>query len=207
MILLSSFTYAATISGSIYDLSINKAKNSIVEVNSNPKQRVVAVNGTYEFQLSQGIYSITAYYEKDNTKHTAEENITIIDDGTYVIDLFLYPDFNEELFDDINFDVQNPYKNNYSWVLLIVILVLLALFYIYKKSPKKIQEKKQNFSKDLSTIINLLEKNQGRITQRELRKHIPLSEAKISLMITELEAIGRVKKIKKGRGNIIILQK
>ena len=32
----------------------------------------------------------------------------------------------------------------------------------------------------------------------------PDSEAKISLVLTELEAKGKIKKIKKGRGNIII---
>ena len=60
---------------------------------------------------------------------------------------------------------------------------------------------------DLNKIIQLLKKNQGRMSQRELRKHFALSEAKISLMITELETEGKLKKIKKGRGNILILEK
>jgi uncharacterized membrane protein len=45
----------------------------------------------------------------------------------------------------------------------------------------------------------------GRTTQKDLRRAIPYSEAKISLMIAELESQGKLKKIKKGRGNIIIL--
>ena len=45
-----------------------------------------------------------------------------------------------------------------------------------------------------------------RTTQKEIRKIIPLSEAKISLMITDLESRDLIKKVKKGRGNIIILK-
>ena len=45
----------------------------------------------------------------------------------------------------------------------------------------------------------------GRTTQKDIRKRIPLSEAKVSLLISELESMGKIKKIKKGRGNIIVL--
>ncbi len=39
---------------------------------------------------------------------------------------------------------------------------------------------------------------------QDIRKNFPYSEAKISLMIDELEAKGLVKKVKKGRGNLIL---
>jgi uncharacterized membrane protein len=58
---------------------------------------------------------------------------------------------------------------------------------------------------DLKEIIRIMEKNGGRMTQLELRKTLPYSEAKVSLMITDLESRGLVKKVKKGRGNVIIL--
>ena len=44
------------------------------------------------------------------------------------------------------------------------------------------------------------------MTQKEIRKNIPYSEAKVSLWITELESDGKIKKIKKGRGNVIALK-
>ena len=59
---------------------------------------------------------------------------------------------------------------------------------------------------DSQFILNILSKNGGRILQKELRKQIPLSEAKISLLISDLESTGKIKKIKKGRGNIIIIK-
>jgi len=55
--------------------------------------------------------------------------------------------------------------------------------------------------------MDIIKKEDGRTTQKEIRKQLPLSEAKVSLIITELEEKGVVKKIKKGRGNVIILNK
>ncbi|MFC1723099.1 hypothetical protein ACFL0V_03090 [Nanoarchaeota archaeon] len=66
-------------------------------------------------------------------------------------------------------------------------------------------EKAQRSGDETKIILDILKKEGGRATQKEIRKHIPLSEAKISLMIAELESQGKVKKVKKGRGNIIIL--
>ncbi|MEK6827817.1 MAG: hypothetical protein AABX78_00550, partial [Nanoarchaeota archaeon] len=60
---------------------------------------------------------------------------------------------------------------------------------------------------DLEHLIKIIKKEDGRTTQKDIRKQIPLSEAKISLMIAELEHKGIIEKIKKGRGNIIILKR
>ena len=54
-------------------------------------------------------------------------------------------------------------------------------------------------------LVVFLKERDGRATQKEIRKQFPLSEAKISLLIAELESKQIVKKIKKGRSNIIIL--
>ena len=44
------------------------------------------------------------------------------------------------------------------------------------------------------------------MTQKDIRKSIPFSEAKVSLILADLEHTGKIEKIKKGRGNIIILK-
>ena len=59
---------------------------------------------------------------------------------------------------------------------------------------------------DLKEIIEILERLGGRMTQKELRTKLNCSEAKVSLMITDLEDKGLVHKVKKGRGNIILLR-
>ena len=67
---------------------------------------------------------------------------------------------------------------------------------------KTIQE--QTYDPD--RVLKIIKEEGGRSTQRDIRKKIPLSEAKVSLMISELEAKGKIQKIKKGRGNIIVLK-
>ena len=206
---------AATIYGNIYDLSLDRVEGAVVEINTNPMQRFVAVNGTYSIEVPPGKYPILAYYRNGQPMAVAE-NITIVQNGDYVLDLFLYPDIDDELFDDLNLDIENPYPDRkFSWLIGAALLLILAAAFFFFRARKNKGESKTEYSKekiqkakpDLSRIISLLEKNDGRMTQRELRKELPLSEAKISLMVAELESLGKVKKIKKGRGNIIILEK
>ena len=60
---------------------------------------------------------------------------------------------------------------------------------------------------DLREAVAVLKNCGGRLTQKELREKMPeYGEAKISLMVAELEEMGLVKKFKKGRGNIIVLK-
>jgi uncharacterized membrane protein len=73
--------------------------------------------------------------------------------------------------------------------------------------PAKHEKNVQEYDEDLQKMIDAIRKEGGRTTQKDIRKQIPLSEAKISLMISELEHKGVVEKVKKGRGNIIILKK
>ena len=53
-------------------------------------------------------------------------------------------------------------------------------------------------------ILEELKKSEGRMTQKDLRKILPFSEAKVSIELDELEEKGLVKKFKKGRGNVIV---
>ena len=59
---------------------------------------------------------------------------------------------------------------------------------------------------DLQQLVDFLAKEGGRTTQKELRKQFPLSESKISLMLADLEQRGIVRKIKKGRGNVVVME-
>jgi uncharacterized membrane protein len=59
---------------------------------------------------------------------------------------------------------------------------------------------------DLKEVLEEIVKAGGRITQKELRKKLRYSEAKVSLMLTDLERRGCIEKVKKGRGNVIFLK-
>jgi len=97
-----------------------------------------------------------------------------------------------------------------GFIVLFVSGLIVGTVY-YAKTRKQVEIIREESTKteegDLEQITNILKQEGGRATQKDIRKQIPLSEAKISLMIAELEHKGVVEKIKKGRGNIIILKK
>ncbi|WP_233083812.1 helix-turn-helix transcriptional regulator [Methanococcoides orientis] len=58
---------------------------------------------------------------------------------------------------------------------------------------------------DLQEVLDIIRSSGGRITQKDLRSKLSYSEAKVSLLVSDLENRGLVEKFKKGRGNIIII--
>lgn len=59
----------------------------------------------------------------------------------------------------------------------------------------------------IDRTLDIIRKHDGRITQKELRKElIEISESKVSLILTELEHTNKIEKVKRGRGNVILLK-
>ncbi len=58
---------------------------------------------------------------------------------------------------------------------------------------------------ELQEVINVIRANRGRIAQKDLRAKLKQSEVKVSLMLSDLEKRGLIKKFKSGRENIVIL--
>ena len=104
-IFLANFVSAATIHGAVYDLSLKKVNNARVEINTLPKQFFIAQNGSYSFNVPNGAYTIKAQLLQKNTVlASVQENITIKQEGSYVLDLILFPDV-EEGVEEIEIDV------------------------------------------------------------------------------------------------------
>ena len=218
-LILISFANAATIYGTVYDLSLKKVSNARVEINTNPKQFLIAQNGSYSFNVPDGIYTIKAQLvQKNDVIASVEEDITISQDGSYVLDLILLPDVESGIEDpgiDINGSVVEEANNNgillAGFAMLFVLGIVVGVVYFMKTRKNKPENhaslEKEAAGEDLEEVIKIIKKEGGRATQKEIRKQIPLSEAKISLMIAELEHKGVIEKIKKGRGNIIILKR
>ncbi len=214
---------AATIHGTVYDWGSLEPANAFVEVNSIPKQSLVAINGEYSFELNQGSYTIKAVIFGGESRLTAEENITIAREGDYVLDLILFPELaDDELINEDEFDVDTSiFEEPVVPPILAIIIIVAGTLAIYlftknkgekkeAKEDKIIEKKVEEIKKeepDLEKLVEIIKKHDGRITQKQIRKELPLSEAKVSLMISELEHNGIIKKIKKGRGNILILVK
>ena len=212
MLLLPQLVFSATIYGTIYDLSLDKAFDIRVEIDTEPKQFYISKNGSYAFNVPNGEYKVEAnQYTGNLLKASVSEDITVKDDGSYVLDLILFPNIEEDALDD-DLNIVEPFpERGINFMLILILLILVVLFIFYIKSKKKIPIKATNGDKyegnDLEDIIKIIKIEGGRTTQKHIRKQIPLSEAKISLMIDELEHKGIIEKIKKGRGNIIILKK
>ncbi len=230
LLLLASFIIlqsasAATIYGNIYDISLEKVKNVEIEINTVPKQFMIASNGLYSFNVPNGQYTIKAsQMEQNSLVAFASENVTVRQEGQYVIDIIIFPQLESGLEEidpiEINESIldfpSSPSKFLTPAVLSIVLILLTAagifIYPILRKKIKSAQKPSQEDAKEigrngLEEIVGIIEKEGGRTTQKEIRKQMPLSEAKISLMIAELEHKGKIEKIKKGRGNIIILKK
>ncbi len=266
---------AAEISGKAYDYMLNPIGNVIVSINTTPCQKIVVKNSSYSFSISPGSYLISAkYYENNILKYSAEEKVEIKKNGSYKLDLLLFPDINEEekLVDESYYNItligysENNNKAGYNSVLkktIIIAVIGLALLSAYilaamlmarkkgkarKKETGKGNEKgklsnsksqgnglakketakkrdtldgnsKENsfngtadasgnnsFEDELKQRVYAIIIEEKRIRQKDLRKKFPYSEAKISLILSELQEEGKIRKIKKGRGNIVLLK-
>ena len=220
-VLLAVSASAAIIHGSVYDLLLERVDNALVEINTTPKQVIVSQNGSYSFNVANGDYGIKAkLMQKNSIIAFVQENITIKQEGSYVLDLILFPDVEEGVEDialDVNGNIVDNRNGTFAFAAILIVVVAIALLFYFKKIKRaniekiRIEENKEekvmHGDPDLEDIIKIIKNEGGRTTQKDIRKQIPLSEAKISLMIAELEHKGVIEKIKKGRGNIIILKK
>ena len=212
LLIFSNIVNASIIKGTIYDFSLEPIKNALIGVNSVPPQKFLTRTGEYSFQLSSGVYNLTAK-SLDNTI-LVQELIEIKEEGIYNIDLFAFPELEEnEGLVDLEEDISSIEKENSDNLILIIpliltIIIIALIFYKITRKKKKIEPVSNAIESDLTNkVLEIIKNSDGRTTQKEIRKKLPYSEAKISLIITELESKNKIEKIKKGRGNIIILKK
>lgn len=233
----ASASAASTVHGYVYEWStLGLVTNATVQLDSasGTRQQMVTTSGFYSFNISQGDHVIIAHSGSGQDMLYARENISIDQNGDIVLDLILFPvsDLTDlELLDE-NVEVTVPEEPADNTLLILVgcgviitilagVLIIGVLLFRKKKDmvPPEEQEEEAStpvtvppasmagLSDDLKQMVIIIEKNGGRITQLDLRKSLPYSEAKVSLMITDLESRGILRKVKKGRGNVIILNK
>ncbi len=234
IIAMVSGAQAAAVHGFIYSWSDfeKPLNNVIIEINTIPVQSIVATNGTYLFDgIPPGNFTIRAKYYRNNVLElSSEEEIRIIEkDGKFNIDLLLFPPTDPELeyLGDINLTGDIVQKNEtdltpYILILIFVLILMVAALGLFYFSGKKklpaleiadeIQElpvvmhERKHLPDDLKDLNAMILKKGGRVTQKDLRAEMKCSEAKVSLMLDDLEDRGYIKKIKKGRSNIIIAE-
>ncbi|MCK4968538.1 MAG: hypothetical protein KAS12_05765, partial [Candidatus Aenigmarchaeota archaeon] len=135
--------------------------------------------------------------------------------------LFPESNFGEDIINETDFDIIDPYNdsNTNYYIYAILITTIILVFILRKRLRGRIKTRHVNgkittiskenkeLPKELKQIISVLKKNGGRMTQKDIRKTFPLSEAKVSLMITELEDLEIIKRIKTGRTNVVVFSK
>lgn len=218
---------AATISGTAYEwYSLEPLPNVILDVNTVPNQTFVANDGTYSIEISEpGSYLIRAqYFENNILKYEAEELVDVQQDGNFRLDIIMFPSLEDDdfLFDELDdFNVQVVPEdeipaNDFTLLFIALIAIAGVTFYVFitrsnrevksNNATKEIKNSERpSMQKELDEVVGILKNYGGRITQKELREKLPHSEAKVSLIVAELEHMGKIKKFKKGRGNILVL--
>src|SRR3989338_7463919 len=110
-----------------------------LEINTEPKQIYISKNGSYAFNVPNGEYFIEAKpYIGSLLEASAAENITIKDNGVYVLDLVLFPSIDEgELEEDIG--INDPFeerKLNTAIILAFIIIIIIILFFVAIITPQ-----------------------------------------------------------------------
>jgi len=207
ILLLLNTGFCALVSGEVYTDELDLAMNVLVSVNTVPAQFMISKDGAYSFNIPPGNYTITANYFNESGLF-AEENVSIIDDGDYVIDLILLPDLDfelEQLIDsNVSFteveEIEPVFNILYIFIILLIVSVTIILLYFKFRNGEWVDD-------ELEQTLLIIKNNGGRVSQKDLRKELGLSEAKVSLIVTDLVDRGFVKKIKKGRANVLVLIK
>ena len=232
ILLASSGVQAATIMGSVYNLYFDQLNKAIVSIDTQPTQTMVSKGGAYKFDVPEGRYTLLAAYIDNGTTYSAKERLVVAQDGEYVIDLILIPELeSDDTLDNLSQTEFIPFEQETSPIGLVLTIILVLFFLLYVILTKahflgddaehqKHPEQKKDVNKphdeqpvkdegadlnDEEKLMNFIKEQGGRVTQKDIRKRFPLSEAKVSLVIADLESQGKIKKIKKGRNNIIIL--
>jgi uncharacterized membrane protein len=218
----------ATLHGSIYNTNLQLEEDVLIEITTTPHQQQLSKEGQYSFELDPGEYTLSA--RKGLISVT--ENIRIEREGSFVFDVFLLDDLTqeEELWQDLDenpiVDEEDTTTDWWRYVLTGAIILYgvnrilknrkrFGSVSAFRKSQKKEQKKSieqhkadlENEPGYIDQALQIIQQHDGRITQKALRREMMyLSEAKVSLILTELEHKGKIKKIKKGRGNVILLE-
>ena len=176
------------------------------------------------------------YYENQVLYSSSRESILIENDkGFYKLDIVLLPVIEGEVSNNVK-EEKEDHTLEIILVLVLVIVLIIVGYLIYRKKSKdvvlystvnqvpvsvnyeteakveeKVEEKvekeeKSYHSELVEKVLEFIKNQGGSTTRKEIRKNFTSSEAKISLVITELVDTDKIKKIKKGRGNVIVLK-
>ncbi|MBI4361731.1 MAG: hypothetical protein HY558_01005 [Euryarchaeota archaeon] len=225
LLLLAPPALGVRLEGRAYDYSnLDPIDWAIIEVyqNTTLQQRKVAEKGTYSFNLTPGSYRIVARLLRGATVELqTEENLTLREDRTH--DLILLPllDIEEGLLPP-NLSIETlgetrapPASRRPSTLppLILAAAIAAALGALlgwrwWRRRPSPAPAPPPSgLPEDLQAALRILQEAGGRMNQKDLRRRLGYSEAKVSLLVADMEERKLLRKVKRGRGNILMLEK
>jgi len=220
--LLFAALHAANLSGSVYSMdSFDAVRGVVIKAEGASTYQTFSMDGTYAMDIPAGEYTVKAlYYVEGNLEGYAEDRITLGEGGaSYDFVLFAPDEFEGVVgFDLPEVDEEIPERKE-DWTPFIVgaavllIVIAVAYFLLTKKKPEgkgvrkeEVPPQKHELDEEEKKVLEILKESEGMRNQKELREIMKCTEAKMSLLISGLEAQGYVKRIKKGRENIVKLK-
>jgi len=194
-LLLVSSVYPAFVYGDIYSSNLEKINKTLVKVEGEFSYQVVTDKANYSIFLPEGEYRISAssFNEQGDLVLYTEENIKV---GS----------------EDQKVDLVLSHVSTFDQLIIVALVFLIIIVFIWsnhfwypgkKKPAEAIKPKKQELDADAKRVLKVLESLEGRATQKEVLEATKFSNSKLSLILGELESIGKIRKFKRGRGNII----
>ncbi len=216
-------------------LTLEPQGNSVLTINTSPMQTKVSKDGTYVFTAENGAYILDAEYRENGVVTLRAQRTILIDkEGDYTIDIILLPDVGVVPADPLpgeenELSIFDQLMQPALWWSVLIVILAAAGYSIWNvqrnthrakkttKTEEKLSEEKnenkvveeEKMSRELDQyaveVINHMKRGGNRLTQKELRGMMNIGEAKVSLVVSELEEEKIIKKIKRGRGNILVL--
>ena len=205
LVLFISISGAAQVYGDIYEEgSLKMLNNTVVTLKSADYSYRQVFSGTnYSFDLPDGTYELSAErYDGSRLTHMFNETIHL--NGKKMRIDFVLSSVSQPASQQMDAELLAL-----AGVGLAIVLILAYRFLSRKKQVESVQNEEKPepaaFVPDDETkkVLETIKANEGRMTQKELREILNFSDAKMSLILSELEHYGKIKRFKKGRGNIV----
>ncbi len=193
--LFASFCSAGYVYGDVYQENLEKLNRTIISIDGPFSYQLVTEKGNYSIFLPEGEYRISASSldSDDDFALYAEETVKVGSQDQKV-DLVLK-------------------KADADYLPFLGALAILAIVFLWsnhhwhasktaiRREPEK--KAKQELDADAKRTLKALDSFEGRATQKEIKGALGFSDSKLSLILTELEQLGHIKKFRRGRANIV----
>lgn len=196
---------AAFVHGDIYGPGLEKLERTVIRVEGRFTYQLVTDKSNYSIFLPDGEYGISATAQAGDGAplHSYDKISAGAEDQR--LDLVLRPSWPAE------------------HIIMVSVLAVLGAVFLWsnrlwgRKSAKDAasagtgkgapplppKPAMVELDDDAKSVLRFLEAAEGRATQKELKEALRFSDSKLSLILTELEHLGRIRKFKRGRANVV----